>query len=143
MKPVGILYATRQGQTKRIADYLESALAAQGLHVESRNLRYTPSTIWLDGYSAVILAASVRLGRHEPEMIRFVKDHLAELGRMPAAFLSVSLSQAGVELPGATFQQRSAAAASVQKVLQKFFAGTGWRPKRVKAVAGALLYTRS
>ncbi len=97
MKPIGILYATREGQTERIAGYVGSALDARGFGIEIRNLRYNASAIRLDQYAAVILAASVHIGRHEAEMVRFVKRHLPELNRMPAAFLSVTLSQAGVE----------------------------------------------
>ena len=142
MKPIGILYATREGQTERIANYLAAALDARGFEIEIRNLRYSASEIRLDKYAAVILAASVHAGKHEAEMVRFVKDHLPELNRMPAAFLSVTLSQAGVELPGATPEQRAMSAAGVQQVLDRFYAGTGWRPKFVKPVAGALLYTK-
>ena len=32
--------------------------------------------------------------------------------------------------------------ADVQKVLDRFFAETGWYPEHVKPVAGALLYTQ-
>jgi menaquinone-dependent protoporphyrinogen oxidase len=71
-------------------------------------VRYDGSPIRLSVYAAVILAASVHVGKHEPEIVRFVKDHLHELQGMPAAFLSVSLSQAGLELPGATDEQRAA-----------------------------------
>jgi menaquinone-dependent protoporphyrinogen oxidase len=142
MKPIGILYATREGQTERIADHVGAVLRARGLAVEIKNLRLRASDIRLDQYSAVILAASVHVGKHEPEMIRFVKQNVRELGRLPAAFLSVSLSQAGVELASATPEQRAASIGSVQQVLERFFRDTGWHPKIVKPVAGALLYTR-
>jgi len=142
MKPIGILYATREGQTKRIADYLGSILDARGYEIESRNVRHSASAIRPDQYGAVILAASVHIGKHEPEMVRFVKEHLLELNCMPAAFVSVSLSQAGVELPHATPEQRAESAAGVREVLDRFYRDTGWRPEIVKPVAGALLYTK-
>lgn len=52
------------------------------------------------------------------------------------------MSQAGVELPGATPEQCVAHSASVQQILERFYAETGWRPKYVRAVAGAVLYTK-
>ncbi len=61
---------------------------------------------------------------------------------MPAAFISVTLSEAGAERPSATPEERARFAADVQKVLEAFLKETGWRPKRVKPVAGALLYTK-
>ena len=44
-----------------------------------------------------------------------------------AAFVSVSMSQAGVELPGATVEQRTVHAANVRQILETFFRQTGWR----------------
>jgi menaquinone-dependent protoporphyrinogen oxidase len=142
MKPIGILYATREGHTERIAGHLADSLSTRGLAIEVRNVRYDASAIKLGNYAAVILAASVHFGRHEAEMVRFVKDHLRELQCAPAAFLSVTLSQAGVALAGATPEQRALSAAGVQQVLDKFYADTGWRPKHVMPVAGALLYSK-
>ena len=115
---------------------------ARGFEIEIRNLRYSDSAIRLDKYAGVILAASVDIGRHEAEMVRFVKRHLPELNRMPAVFLSVTLSQAGVELIGATPEQRALSAAGVQQILDRFYATTGWRPPLTKPVAGALRYTK-
>ena len=140
MKPIGILYATREGHTERIAGEIGDSLYARGFDNEIRNLRTDGCAIRPDDYSAVILAASVHAGKHEPEMVRFVKDNLRALESMPAAFLSVTLSQAGVEIPGSTPEQRALCAAGVQQVLAKFYADTGWRPRHVMPVAGALLY---
>jgi hypothetical protein len=53
----------------------------------------------------------------------------------------VTLSQAGVALPGTTPEQRSLSAAGVQQILDEFFADTGWRPEYVLPVAGGLLYS--
>jgi menaquinone-dependent protoporphyrinogen oxidase len=75
-------------------------------------------------------------------MVTFAREHAAELNRMQAAFVSVTLSQAGVENMNATPEQRARASADVQKMLGRFYADTGWRPKYVKAVAGALLYRK-
>ena len=81
-------------------------------------------------------------GRHEREMMKFVRNHLGAIDACPSAFLSVSMSQAGVELPGITPEQRAVHAANVRQILERFYAETGWRPKHVAAVAGAVLYTK-
>jgi menaquinone-dependent protoporphyrinogen IX oxidase len=49
-------------------------------------VRCAGSAIKLSTYTAVILAASVQIGKYSPEMLRFVKDHLTELQGMPAPF---------------------------------------------------------
>jgi menaquinone-dependent protoporphyrinogen oxidase len=96
----------------------------------------------LGQYAAAVVASSVHAGRHESEMVRFVKEHIADLENLPSAFLSVTLSEAGAERPDATPEAHAKFVADVQKVISRFFEDTGWHPKRVKLVAGALLYTK-
>jgi len=141
MKSIGILYATREGQTKRIAEYIAAALRVRGVTSDIRDIGAGTQPQLAD-YSAVILAASVHAGKHEPEMLKFVKRHGADLDGLPAAFVSVTLSQAGAERVMATAEERAPFMADVQKMLNEFFNETGWHPNRVQPVAGALLYTK-
>src|SRR6476646_2105978 len=94
MKPIGVFYATREGQTKRIAYYLGQAFRARGFKTRVWNLA-NETGIDIDDYDAVVLAASVHAGKHERETVRFVKTHFIKLQAVPNAFLSVTLSQAG------------------------------------------------
>jgi menaquinone-dependent protoporphyrinogen oxidase len=139
---VGIFYATREGQTKRIAEHIAAALRRRGIDVKVGDLRARATDIQLSSYAAVILAASVHAGRHEKEMVAFVKAHIDDLEHLHTAFLSVTLSQAGVERRGATAEERARFEADVHAMLSDFFEQTGWHPKHVKPVAGALLYSR-
>jgi menaquinone-dependent protoporphyrinogen oxidase len=145
MKPIEVFYATREGHTQRIAEHVATTLRAHGLTADVRNLRDDAlSRNWAlspKDYTGIVLAASVHCGKHEPEMTRFVKRHRAELEAIPAAFLSVTLSEAGAERAGATPGQHAQFVADVQRVMDVFFAETGWHPQFVKPVAGALLYT--
>jgi menaquinone-dependent protoporphyrinogen oxidase len=138
---VGIVYATREGQTRRIAEYLAGAFHARDVPADVFNVEETPHPD-LDVYDALVLAASVHLGKHEPTFVRFVKHHRDQLERIPTAFLSVSLSQAGVESVTRTPEQHAAAKRELDRVLDRFFADTDWRPRWVHPTAGALLYTR-
>src|SRR5437868_253104 len=138
---IGVFYATREGQTRRIAEHVAADLRGHGFQVEISNVRKEPA-ISLDGFSAAVIAASVHVDRHESEMVTFVKRHRAELEGLPAPFLSVSLSEAGAELANAKPEQRAQASAAVHTLIDKFLRKTGWHPKRVKPVAGALLYTK-
>ena len=142
MKPVAVLYATREGHTRRIAGRVAADLRARGFNIDFKNLRENEAEIHPIDYGAVVLAASVHAGKHEREMVRFVKKHRAELEQLPTAFLSVTLSEAGVEMPDATPEKRLRFSADVQKMMDKFFEATQWRPQRVKPVAGALVYSR-
>lgn len=142
MKPVLVLYATREGHSGRIASHVAAALRAHGLLVKLLRASKEPADLSLNEYAGAVLTASVHGGRHEKEIVRFVKLHLPELERMPTAFLSVSLSEADVENPEGPPERRGQAAADVKRMIEVFLTETGWRPTFVKAVAGALLYTK-
>ncbi|MGA7238204.1 MAG: flavodoxin domain-containing protein [Bryobacteraceae bacterium] len=137
-----VIYATREGQAKRIAEHVAASMGHRGLAVDLIDAAQIPSSFSLAGYSAAVLIASVHLGRHEPEMTSFVKFHVAELEQIPAAFLSVSLSEAGAEDASAPAERRERAASDVNAMIQSFLAETNWRPAKTKALAGALLYTK-
>lgn len=143
MKPVLVAFATREGQTRKIAEHVANTIRARGDEADLLDLASgTRIDLDLTSYAAVVLAASVRLGRHEHEMVEFVKAHHAELEHVPTAFLSVSLSEAGVEDMTATFEERSRAAIDVKKMIDDFCHQTGFHPSRVWPVAGALMYTQ-
>jgi menaquinone-dependent protoporphyrinogen IX oxidase len=117
MKPVLILYATREGHTRRIAEHLAATVRARGHEAVVVDAAHLPEGFSLDSYAAAIVSASVHTGTHEREIVAFVKFHRAELERIPAVFLSVSLSEAGVEDPAATPERRAQAAADVQRMM--------------------------
>ena len=93
-------------------------------------------------YDGAIVAASIHFGKHEKEMIRFVQQHRDSLAALPCAFLSVSGSEASAELASVSPKQRAHAAAEVQRMLERFFGATQWRPEHTLPVAGAVLYTK-
>jgi len=141
MKPVLIAFASREGQTRRIAEHVATAVRARGDRVDVVDVASTTEGLDVGSYAAVVLAASVHLGKHEREMIAFVQTHRGALERVPTAFLSVSLSEAGVEDATAPFEKRSRAAIDVKKMVDDFCAAAGFHPDRIWPVAGALMYS--
>src|SRR4051812_14984759 len=95
-KPVVVLYATREGQTRKIAESVAFRLNCRGIETQLTEVGQA-SDLDLSWYRAAILAASVHAGNHECEMVQFVKKHKEPLETLPTAFISVTLSQAGVE----------------------------------------------
>lgn len=142
MKTAAVIYATREGHTTLVTRCAARLLRDLGIGVDVMRLRDDEPDMRLGDYSAVILASSVHFQKHERAMVRFVRQHRGELEAMPAAFLSVNLSQAGLEVTEATPEQRAHAVAGVHEILDRFYAETGWYPEHVLSVAGALLYTR-
>ena len=141
MKAIAVLYATREGQTRRIAEHIGATLRAREYRVDVLDVGAVPAAdVDLTRYAGAVVAASVHIGKHEKEMVQFVKAHRAELEHLPTAFLSVSLSEAGVEDASASPERRQRSAAAVSTTTGRFLEETGWNATHVHPVAGALLY---
>ena len=141
MRRVAVLYATREGQTRRIAQHVATALRTHGCVVDVIEVnRESPVDFDLTRYAGAVVAASIHIGRHEPELVKYVKRNRATLARLPTLFLSVSLSEAGAEDEHRTPRRRESAAANVDKMIGRFVRQTGWSPTLTHPVAGALLY---
>ena len=136
-----VFYATREGHTRRIAEHIASDLRRREHDVEIYDVKAVSESIDWPPYDWACVAASVHAGHHEPEMIAFVKRHRQALERLQAAFLSVTLSEAGAEDVRAPKESRARAAADAQRMIDVFEQETGWRPARALPVAGALAYS--
>jgi menaquinone-dependent protoporphyrinogen oxidase len=142
MKPILVLYATREGQTKRIAEHIDSTIRAHGRESHLADVAKQGQELDLQDYGAVILAASVHMGKHEREMVRFVEQHRQALEKLPSVFLSTSMTEAAAEHGSHTGPQRDQAHADAERAIEEFFAATGFRANAHKAVAGALRYSQ-
>lgn len=140
MKKVGVFYATREGQARKVADRIGGALIARELEVAIHDVRDAEAAEALALSDAVVLVASVHTGHHEPEMIEFVNAH-PRVRELPSAFVSVCLTEIVVEDPGQPLAARAAAAKTVHQQVHAFLDETHWHPAHVHPVAGALLYT--
>lgn len=144
MKPWLIAYATREGQTRRIAEHISAHLDRCHVQTVIVDLSVIPHTtpFELIDYGAVIIAASVHNRRHEPEAVEFTRWHAPELNRMAYAVLSVSSAQMIAESPTCSQLWRSLAARGARQLLSQFCEQTGVRGARAFPVAGALAYTK-
>lgn len=123
-----IVYSTQEGQTAKIADVVAEVLGAHGHDVTVRDVADTGNTI-PDGYDAVVVGASIHMGKHDKHVVELVRRSRDTLDRLPTAFFSVSLAAAGDD-------------AEAEGYVEEFEKGTGWQPGMVAMFAGALLYTQ-
>jgi menaquinone-dependent protoporphyrinogen oxidase len=126
-----ILYGTTDGHTAKIARYLANEFRYLGATVdvvEAGMANPDPRD-----YAGVLVAASVHAGGYQRAVVRWARTHAADLREKPSAFLSVCL---GVLQPDLAVQRELVA------ITNRFETRTGWKPQRVKLVAGALPYTR-
>jgi menaquinone-dependent protoporphyrinogen oxidase len=136
-----IFFATREGQTRKIAERLAADLRTHGIETDVMDVRSLRSPVDWSCYGVACVAGSVHAGHHERELIAFVRRHREALSARSAIFLSVTLSAAGAEDQTAPAVRREQSAADAQRMIELFVAETGWRPAWSSPLAGALAYT--
>src|SRR6185369_3431973 len=138
-----VFFATREGQSERVAEHVASDLRSRGVDTDVVNVKHVQGEVDWRNYGAAFVVASVHLEHHEKEMVQFVRQSRHELERLHAAFLSLTLSQAGAEdAIDSTPSQREQAHADALRMIEGFTRATGWRPERSLTVAGALAYSK-
>jgi len=133
MTPRILLYfGSTDGQTAKIASAIGATLEHSGLAVDVINASRSADPDPKD-YAAVIVAASIHAGGYQRRVRRWVRAHAAALHDRPNAFVSVCL---------AVVNRSPQVDRDLTAIMDRFIESTGWRPKEVKAVAGALKYTK-
>jgi menaquinone-dependent protoporphyrinogen oxidase len=125
-----IVYGTTEGQTRKIAEWTATRIRERGHQAELLDSAAPVSDLDFATYDAFIFAASVHQEYHQETIINFVIAHLEVLDTKPSAFISVSLSAV---LEGARTE--------AQKYVDSFVSVTGWRPRRILLLGGALRFT--
>ena len=131
MSRVLLLYATIDGQTRRIAERMGDVLRRTGTEAVVRPANAADCASDLDTFDGVIVGAGIRYGDYPKYVAPLVRERIVPRS-MPGAFFSVCLSAGG---PGA--RPRTA-----QGYVDKFLKRSRWQPGQVASFGGALLYTR-
>jgi menaquinone-dependent protoporphyrinogen oxidase len=83
-----VAYASGFGATKDVADTIAKVFGEQGAAVDVRRVQDVNG---LDGYSAVIVGGSIRMGQWLAQARTFVKTHREALSRVPVAYFAVCM----------------------------------------------------
>ena len=125
-----ILYGTGEGQTAKIAERIAATISERGHEASAIDVRDRQDSFTLNVYDAVVVGASIHVGKHQDEVRDFVTENRDVLSGMPTAFFQVSLSSANEE-------KREEAAGYVES----FVTETGWHPDRIGQFGGALRFS--
>ncbi len=126
-----IVYATTEGQTRKIARAAADHLGAGGHNVELLHAA-DGDDLDLARFDGAVLAGSVHAGSFQEDLRDFARDHAAALGDLRTLFVAVSLSAAG---------NHPEDWVGLEAAVTRFCAETGWTPGRVAHVAGALRFS--
>lgn len=127
-----VVYATTEGQTRRIARFVAGRLADRGHGAELLPVSDAEEIDWA-GVDAAVLAGSLHMGRVQADLAAFAAEHAAALTARPTLFLQVSLAAAGTD---------PEELAEIERIAEDFCAAAGWRPGRIVQVAGAFRFTQ-
>jgi menaquinone-dependent protoporphyrinogen oxidase len=128
-----LYYATRDGQSRRIAEHIFRRLAESRTLPAPRDLALAaPATAELAKASLIVLVAAVRYGRHLPETDHFLAAYRALPSPPPLALASVNLT---ARKPGKT-------GSSSNPYLRKLIERHRLAPALAVAFAGRLDYRR-
>ena len=108
------------------------SLGDLGHAAEAVNVRQLPAGLDLGDYDAVLVGASIHLGRPQKRIESFVRDHREALSTLPSGVFQVSLSAAVDDEP-----HRAEAMGYIDDLIE----ATGWHPDRVAVFGGALRYS--
>lgn len=126
-----IAYSTVDGHTLKICERIALRLRDDGFEVTLAEIGTGPLPE-VSPYDKVVVAASIRYGRHRKELYRFIEANLPLLRSRPSAFFSVNLV---ARKPGKAVPERNA-------YLHGFLRKSPWAPPLVAAFAGKIEYAR-
>ncbi|MEL7043779.1 MAG: flavodoxin domain-containing protein [Pseudomonadota bacterium] len=136
MKRVLITYATREGQTEKIAHYLREHLSSSGAKVTLVNASDAAmlEKLNLSAFELLVFGASLHAGSLEREMLDFLQHHSPQIGAKNRSFFLVLLSAAATD-PEKRQAWLADARHKVQQKLPVQFTD-------FEMIAGALAYSR-
>jgi len=127
------VYGSNYGQAEAVLQRVSQVLETHGVDVTVFKGNDIPEDLAVEGFDAMVVAASIRMGRYQTYIRDFVKRHNAALCACPSAFVSVNGSQSE-----SAPEWRDEAQGYVRKFLEQ----TAWQPRWTATFAGALRYRR-
>jgi menaquinone-dependent protoporphyrinogen oxidase len=128
-----VVYGTTEGHTHKVAQVVADQARTKSSVMLIDSANPIIEDVRLGDFDAVIVAASLHVGRFQPSIYDFVRKRHDTLNGMRTLFLPVSLSAASKDVDDIK---------GLQKCLEQFNQETAWRPGRVNNVAGAFRFTQ-
>ena len=130
MKSTLIIYSTTDGQTLEICKKIFSKLNVS----ESSEITHISRAAELDlnQFDKIIIGASIRYGKHKPELYEFIKKNVACLEAKENAFFSVNV----------VARKPEKNTPETNPYMQKFLELSPWSPKKLAVFAGKIDYPK-
>jgi len=133
MQPILVAYATTEGHTRKVAEFIADRLRVRGHRVDLVDVATPAAQAVTAAYQAAFIGGSVHNHRHQSAMLHFAKSNRAWLGALPVALFSISLSALDRDMNSRIDALRMA---------DDFIDESGLKPLLTRCIAGALKYTQ-
>ena len=126
MAQVGFIYSTVDGHTIEICKRLARIAEDNGL--SATLIELTPAAkVDLDAFDQIVIGASIRYGKHRPEVAKFVDENIAALESKHGAFFSVN----------AVARKSEKKDPETNPYVRKFLGNIAWQPAAIGIFAGS------
>jgi menaquinone-dependent protoporphyrinogen oxidase len=125
-----IIYHSTDGHTIKISKRIAEVLNENSVETDVIAVGEFDGSV--EGYDQVVIASSIRYGKHHRQITDFIDRNLDDLQKKNNAFISVNLIARKPE-------KRTA---ETNKYVSKFLANTPWKPDNVFVFAGNLDYPK-
>jgi len=129
MANILITYSTTDGHTRTICERLRQVIEDQQHSVVVSWMSDDPD-VDLEPFDKVVIGASIRYGKHQPQVFDFIRENQTALESKPSAFFSVNVVARKPE------KNRP----ETNPYLQKFLMKISWEPKNLAVFAGRIDY---
>ena len=129
MTRILVVYSTTDGHTRHICERLQQVIAGQGDAVTVVALAQADG-LDLPGFDKIVIGASIRYGKHQPQVASFIARHQALLETRPNAFFSVNI----------VARKPEKNQPDTNPYLVRFLRQISWKPKLLAVFAGRLDY---
>ena len=130
MPKIGFLYSTVDGHTIEICERLAQVVEERGFRATLVELK-PGSKIDLDAFDQIVIGASIRYGKHRPEVVRFIEDNIEALEMKHGAFFSVN----------AVARKPEKRRPDTNPYVRKFFKKITWQPAAIGIFGGKINYS--
>jgi menaquinone-dependent protoporphyrinogen oxidase len=131
MASVIMVYSTTDGHTVKICQRLQGVLEGQGHAVTIADLN-SAADFDLESYDRIVIGASIRYGKHRPEVGEFIEQNVAALRSRPSAFFSVN----------AVARKPEKRDPDTNPYVRKFLRSISWQPPVVGVFGGKIDYPK-
>ncbi len=131
MADILIIYSTTDGHTREICQRLKQEIERQAHQVKLISISDEPF-VDLAPFDKIVLGASIRYGKHRPQVYDFIKKNKQILDSKPNAFFSVNV----------VARKPEKNQPETNPYLKKFLKQISWKPKELAVFAGKIDYQK-